>query len=209
MTARAGGEHGAGPPQGRRGRPRDTAADERIRQAAADLLLRHGFGRMTIDEVAEVAGVAKATVYRRYPSKEDLAADAMQRLFDVEIPVPDTGSIRTDLEQAYRDLIAFARSEQGEAFLRLAAAECCRDARVAALYREMVLTRQARGQVMVERAIQRGEVRADTHIETLFDWLPGLVILRVIASRPLPEPADVPMLVEVTLRGIVAPCGEG
>jgi AcrR family transcriptional regulator len=189
----------------RRGRPRDAGADERIRQAAADLLLQRGFGRMTVDEVAEIAGVAKATVYRRYPSKEDLAADAMQRLFDVEVPVPDTGSIRADLEQVYADLVTFSRSEAGEAFLRLAAAECCRDTRVAALYREMLLTRLERGRILIDRAIERGEIRPDTDPEILFDWLPGLVILRVLADRPLPALEDVPALVEATLRGVARP----
>jgi AcrR family transcriptional regulator len=190
----------------RRGRPRDAAADERIRKAAADLLLQRGFGRMTIDEVAELAGVAKATVYRRYPSKEDLAADAMQRLFDVEIPVPDTGSLRSDLEQLYTNALAFSRSEQGEAFLRLAAAECCRDVRVAGLYREMLLTRVKLVQPVVDRAVERGEMRAGVDVPTLFDWLPGLVILRVLSGRPLPELTEVADLVEWTLHG-VAPTG--
>ncbi len=187
---------------GRRGRPRDASADERILQAAVRLLLERGYDRMTIDEVAESAGVAKATVYRRYPSKDDLAAGAMRRLFDIEVPVPDTGSIRTDLEQVYTDLLVFARSPQGTAFLRLAAAECCRDQRVAALYRDMMLGRRQHDRVVLDRAIERGEVRADVNEDVLFDWLPGLVVLRILADRPLPDLDEVGMLVDMALRGI-------
>jgi AcrR family transcriptional regulator len=193
---------GAATGAGRRGRPRDASADERILQAAVQLLLERGYDRMTIDEVAESAGVAKATVYRRYLSKEDLAAGAMRRLFDVEIPVPDTGSIRSDLEQVYTNLLTFARSPQGTAFLRLAAAECCRDERVATLYRQMILSRLEHDRVVVDRAIERGEVRADVTPDVLFDWLPGLVILRVLANRQLPDLDDVGMLVEMALHGI-------
>ena len=190
-------------PAGRRGRPRDAGADERIRAAAVRLLLERGFDRMTVDEVADLAGVAKATVYRRYPSKEEMAADAMHRLFDVQIPVPDTGSIQTDLAQVYSNLLTFAWSPQGAAFLRLAAVECGRDRRVAALYREMLLERLAYSRTLVDRAVARGELRADVDVETFFDWLPGLVMFRILADRPLPGLEAVPALVEMTLSGVV------
>ena len=85
----------------RRGRPRDPDAEPRIREYALKLLLERGFDGMTVDDVAEAAGVGKATIYRRWASKELLANDAMAQLFDLEIPDADTGSIAGDLRQVY------------------------------------------------------------------------------------------------------------
>ncbi len=189
----------------RRGRPRDPDADARIRHAAAQLLLERGFDRMTVDEVAEHAGVAKATVYRRYPSKEDLAVDALETLFEVEIPVPDTGSLRGDLERVYADAVAFASSPAGAAFMRLAVVEACRDPRVAALYRRMIDNRQECAAVIFERARARGELRVDVDPTTVVHWLSGMLVLRMIMNAPLPTPAEISELVDVLLRGIGSP----
>ena len=82
----------------KRGRPRDPDADGRILAAASALILLRGFDSMTVDEVASTAGVGKATVYRRWSRKEDLAVAAMERLYRDEMPPPDTGSIRGDLQ---------------------------------------------------------------------------------------------------------------
>src|SRR5215469_4158725 len=68
---------------GRRGRPRDSAVDSRVLDAAWDLLHAKGFAGLTVDEVAERAGTAKTTVYRRWPTKDHLAvalADSLDRL---------------------------------------------------------------------------------------------------------------------------------
>ena len=81
----------------KRGRPRDPEADGRILAAASSLILLRGFDSMTVDEVATNAGVGKATVYRRWARKEDLAVAAMEQLYRDEMPSPDTGSIRGDL----------------------------------------------------------------------------------------------------------------
>src|SRR5512141_649659 len=116
-----------------RGRPRDPETDERITAAAAELLLQRGFDRTTVDDVASRAGVGKATVYRRWPSKEDLAVAAMETLYSTEMPEPDTGSIRTDLAESYLAVLAFVVTPEGAAFLRSSIAESVRDERIAAL----------------------------------------------------------------------------
>ena len=64
----------------KRGRPRDPEADGRILAAASALILVRGFDSMTVDEVASTAGVGKATVYRRWARKEDLAVAARTRI---------------------------------------------------------------------------------------------------------------------------------
>ena len=117
MTSPAGLPPGVAPEpvpvRRKRGRPRDPEADGRILDAAAALILVHGFDNMTVDDVASRAHVGKATVYRRWAKKEDLAVAAMGQLYDAQMPTPDTGSIEGDLREAFARVLAFANSEQG------------------------------------------------------------------------------------------------
>jgi AcrR family transcriptional regulator len=185
-----------------RGRPRDPGTDQRITTAAAELLLQHGFERTTVDDVAARAGVGKATVYRRWPSKEDLAVAAMETLYSMEIPEPDTGSIVTDLTESYRSVLAFVNTPDGSAFLRTTIAESVRDDRIAALHRSSTEQREQLTRRTFERAIERGEVRADIDLDSAVQWLGGLLAVRAISHRPMPRVEDAEKLVEFTLRGV-------
>ncbi|MFP5253318.1 MAG: TetR/AcrR family transcriptional regulator [Actinomycetes bacterium] len=187
-----------------RGRPRDPATDLRIRRAAAELLLRHGFDKTTVDEVAARAGVGKATVYRRWASKEDLAVAAMESLYEAELPAPDTGSIVSDLHESYRAVLVFVNSPEGEGFLRMSIAESVRDERIATLYRQSLLRRESQARESFHRAIERGEVRPDADIDSAVEWLGGAITVRAVQGRPLPTVEDVPRLVDFTLRGVLA-----
>jgi AcrR family transcriptional regulator len=186
-----------------RGRPRNPDADARITAAAAELMLARGFDKMTVDDVAARAGVGKATVYRRWPSKEDLAVAAMEQIYSAELPDADTGSIRGDLTQSFRNVLVFVNSLEGEAYLRMSVAESIRDPRIAALYRSSTQRAEATATRMYERAIVRGEVRPDIDVEIVVQWLGGLLGARTITQRPLPGPDEVDFLVEFTLRGIL------
>lgn len=195
---------GATPVRRGRGRPRDPSTDDRITTAAAELLLERGFDKTTVDEVAARAGVGKATVYRRWPSKDDLAVSAMERLYDAEFPEPDTGSIRTDLAESYRSVLAFVNSPEGEAFLRMSIAESVRDERIAALYRESTLRREEQSRLTFQRAIDRGEVRPDVDVDSAVQWLGGVITVRAVSGRPMPTAEDVDALVDFTLRGVLS-----
>lgn len=185
------------------GRPRDTDLDGRILDATLLLLSDRGFDSTTMDDVAQAAGVAKATVYRRYASKDELAVDAVRRIFDREVPTPDTGTFRGDLEQVYADMLAFGTSEQGRALLRLAVIESCRDSRVAELYAAWVTDREAACQEVFDRAVARGELRPDAPRTVLFEWIPALMVFRTVVGHQAPlDPADAGRLVDLTLRGV-------
>jgi AcrR family transcriptional regulator len=187
-----------------RGRPRDPKTDERIIEAAAELLRQRGFERMTVDDVAAGAGVGKATVYRRWPSKDDLAVAAMERLYSVEMPQPDTGSIRTDLAENYRAVLTFVRSPQGSAYLKMSIAESVRDERIAALYRKATERAESQARKMYVRAMERGEIRTDVDLDCCVQWLGGLIAVRAITNRPQPTLDDVPRLVDLSIRGVLA-----
>jgi AcrR family transcriptional regulator len=185
-----------------RGRPRDPQTDGRITAAAARLILQRGFDKTTVDDVAAAAGVGKATVYRRWPSKEDLAVAAMESLYAAEFPEPDTGSIRTDLAASYRGVLEFVNTPEGEAYLRMSIAESVRDPRIAALYKGATERRELTSRRTFERAIARGEVRPDIDVDAAVQWLGGLLAVRAITNRPMPAVDEVDRLVEFTLNGV-------
>src|SRR5689334_7982238 len=83
-------------PQRRRGRPRSEKARQAILDAAAELVLLRGMSAVTVDGVAERAGVSKATIYRWWRSKQMLALDAIVAWAAAVPPIRDTGSLRGD-----------------------------------------------------------------------------------------------------------------
>ena len=147
----------------RKGRPRDASADERILAAAAQLILTRGFDNMTVDEVAATAKAGKATVYRRWSGKEDLAFAALEQLYSTELPVPDTGTIRGDLRAAFRQGLEFGAADIGRSYLRMTIAESLRDERVGGLYTAAFEGQEAAAREMFQRGIDRTHV-ADSFV---------------------------------------------
>lgn len=195
----------AEPPAPRRkGRPRDATADERILAAAAELILKHGYDNMTVDEVAAKAKAGKATVYRRWAGKEDLAYAALEQLYSTELPLPDTGSVREDLRQAFTQALEFASSESGRAYLRMTIAESLRDDRLGALYTSAHHAQEAAARAMFERGIARGELRADMRIDFAVSWISGLLVLNAAIDKAQPGVEEVDDMVDFLLRGCQA-----
>ncbi len=192
------------PPRRKRGRPRDPEADGRILTAASSLILMRGFESMTVDEVASNAGVGKATVYRRWARKEDLAVAAMEQLYRDEMPPPDTGSIRGDLTETFTALLTFVNSPAGADYVRTTIKESMRDERIAALYRSATLRAQEHSAEIYERAIERGEIRPDVPKQAAVEFLGGLVISRAVMGLPFPAVDEVQELVDFVMRGIQA-----
>ena len=95
------------PPPRHGGRPRDPSRDEAIRAALLRLLGEVGYGGLTMDALAQAAGVGKATIYRRWRTKQDLIVDSIADLGSVLTVPPDTGSLRADLRQ-FMHLVAEA-----------------------------------------------------------------------------------------------------
>lgn len=191
----------------RKGRPRDSSADDRILAAAAELILTRGFDNMTVDEVASKARAGKATVYRRWAGKEDLAFAALEQLYNTQLPIPDTGSVRGDLVAATRQALEFAGSETGQAYLRMTVAESLRDRRVGALYTSAFEGQEAAARKVFERGIDRGELRPDFRMDVAVNWFAGLMILYAIIERPVPSADEAEDLVELMLEGIGARTG--
>ena len=186
-----------------RGRPRDPSTDERILTATAALLRRKGFEQMTVDEVATEANVGKATIYRRWPSKDDLAVAAMHRFYAIEIPEVDTGTLHGDLSESFRLVLAWIRSPEGAAYQKMSIRESMRDDRIAALYRVATERAEDCARQMYVRAAERGELRDDVDLNYPVQWLGGLLAARAITGRSFPTEDEIPRLVEFALLGIL------
>src|ERR687885_704622 len=94
------------PRSSRGGRPRDPSRDGVIRAAILRLLAEVGYGALTMDAVAAEAGVGKATIYRRWRTKEDLVVDTISEVNRSEIPLPDTGTLEGDLRAMLHAVVA-------------------------------------------------------------------------------------------------------
>jgi AcrR family transcriptional regulator len=170
----------------------------RVRAAVIEALLgelaEHGLAGTTMEGVARRAGVNKTTLYRRWGSKEDLVLDALLEIGERRVPIPDTGSLRDDLLTVAREIVASVSTPEADAVVRAAAADPGPDSKLVASVRQFWAVRFGLLGTMVERAIERGELPADTDPKLLIEGLLGGIYLRVLVTR---EPLDDAVLVRL------------
>jgi AcrR family transcriptional regulator len=194
----------AGLDQKRRGRPRSEERRQAILDAAIELLLAQGLEEVSMDEVAERAGVSKATIYRWWPTKETLALDALYHEWDTFRPsLPDTGSLRGDLLALVRPWVRRARKRPYARVVAALVEETHTDPDFAKLYHErFVNPRRDPARAILERAIERDQIPDDTNIELALDLLYGPLFHRLLhAHAPLSD-RFVESVVDATLAAI-------
>jgi AcrR family transcriptional regulator len=194
----------AGDTTRRPGRPRSERARQAILRAAADLLLDEGTAQVSMDAVAERAGVSKATIYRWWPSKERLALDALLQWSATGSSPRDTGSLRSDLLALVRPWV---REIRRRPFARVIAAlltEAQSDPAFAEDYRRhFVEQRRAPMRAAFERAIARGEVPADLDVEVALDLIYGPVYHRLLHGHAPLTDRFAASVIDLALAGIL------
>jgi AcrR family transcriptional regulator len=197
------GDVTAEPP--RRGRPRSEKARVAILEAAAELLLARGLSAVSMDAVAERAGVSKATIYRWWPTKETLALDALYNEWAaVQPPARDTGSLRGDLLSLLRPWVRLAASRPYGRVIAALVTEAQTDPAFAAEYRaRFVEPRRDQARAVFRRAIERGEIPADIKIEVALDLLYGPVYHRLLHGHAPLNDRFVTDIVDTALGGIM------
>ena len=191
-------------PGRQRGRPRSETARTAILDAAAELLLAHGVPAVSMDTVAERAGVSKATIYRWWPTKETLALDALYTEWAAARPAPrDTGSLRGDLLSLLRP---WSRLAVSRAYGRVIAAlitEALTDPDFGKVYRDhFVEPRRDQARAIFRRAVERGEIPADTNVEVALDLLFGPLYHRLLHGHAPLNDRFVRAIVDMALGGI-------
>jgi AcrR family transcriptional regulator len=164
------------------GRPRDEGADRAILAATLELMAEHGVHDLRMDDVAARAGVGKATIYRRYRSKEELVAAAVAGLVS-EITVPDTGSTRADLLALMQRAVDVYRRSIEAAVMPSLVEAMSRDAELARTVQERVLApRRAALRGVLDRGVARGDLRSDLDLELALDTLGGPLFYRLLVT---------------------------
>ena len=189
----------------RPGRPRSAAADSAILQATLELLLDTGYRGLTMEQVRARAGVGKATLYRRYGSKQELVAAAVRHL-NQEIPVPDTGTVRGDILAVAGSVLAAAARVGAATLMPRMLAESAGDPEMHKIfYENLVAPRRAVMAAVLRRGVERGELRPDLDVELALDLITGPWVYRLLISGgKLPEVGP-EGLVDLVLSGIASP----
>jgi AcrR family transcriptional regulator len=155
------------------GRPRSTDADRAIIDAVLEGIIESGIDGLSIEQVAARAGVAKATVYRRWANKAALVLDAVTTI-EVELPALAGDSARDDLVvlvESMRRRVADAVQPGESTASRLypcMIAEGARHPEIAAKYRQRVVEQRREAvRAVIRRGIANGELRGDLEVETM------------------------------------------
>ena len=194
---------GVGGGGAQRGRPRSQEADQAILTATVELLADRGLSAMSIEEVATRAGVGKTTIYRRWPSKGLLALDAFVTSFREAQPPNDTGTLRGDLLAALRAWVrAVTQTPMGPMLTSLIAA-AQHDPELRGAWRDRVLEPlRVQHRVMLDRAVERGEIPATVDPDVVLDLFFGAAEHRLLLGHLPMTDAFIDAVVDVILAGI-------
>jgi AcrR family transcriptional regulator len=183
------------------GRPREQRADRAILTAAIELIAAQGVRDLHMDDVANRARVGKATIYRRYRSKDQLVTAAVSALVS-DIRVPDTGSTRADLAALMRSAVEVYGGSAEAGLMPSLVDAMSRDAELARTVREGFLEgRRAALRAVLERGVERGDLRADLDLELALDVLGGPLFYRLLITGGPIDRQLADGVVELILRG--------
>ena len=188
----------------RKGRPRDERIDADITAAALDLLSTEGFDRFSVEAVAALAGVAKTTVYRRFPTRNDLIVGALVRLNYELPPPPAPGPVRERLISVLNGIRHRTTESVRGRILMQVVSEGLRDPALADLVHQRVLAprRQVLRDVITD-GIASGELRADVEVDTVVPLLVGpMLYLGMWSGSAVTKNVTVESVVDLVLTGL-------
>lgn len=187
-------------PKPRLGRPVDPSIDRAVVDTVLLELKRSGYRSITMEGIAGKIGRARASLYRRWPSKRHLVAYAVVSELGAN-PSPDTGSLRLDLMRAVETLITGFQGALGPALAGLVG-EMADDPVLARTIRREVLAKRRRSiRAAFQRGIKRGELRSDVSIELLMDMLTAPFYFRTLFGHVKLSAAMMETVVDTILRG--------
>jgi len=198
-------QNGKRPP----GRPRSEQARQAILSSTLKILGKNGFSDFKIEEVAARASVGKATVYRWWPNKGALIADAFASSTTRRLRFPDTGSVYTDMSQQMRQLIKVFRSRRGRIVSAILAAGQNDKDLIEAFRERFLWPRRREAYATLRRGIQRGELRKDLDPDLLLDSLYGPIYMRFLIQHDRLTPEFVDRLCALVLAGVRPPRKSG
>jgi AcrR family transcriptional regulator len=190
------------------GRPKDKRADRAIIAATLELMAEAGVRDLRVDDVADRAGVGKATIYRRYRSKNALISAGVATLVE-EIAIPDTGSTRGDLLALMEQAVELYTGSLAPRLMASLLDEVRRNPELGRIVREQFLSgrRDALSSVL-ERGVRRGDLTRGLDVELALDVLGGPIFYRLLVTGGAIDQRLAEGVVELILRGF-APTNRG
>jgi AcrR family transcriptional regulator len=187
-------------------RPPSVQAHESVLDAALQLITRRGIDETSVDDLAEAAGVSKATIYKHWTSKEAVFLEAISRL-KCDLPAFDSGHPRSDVTEMLRHL---ATSRKPEAFSKiwprvLSYAEN-NPAFMDAFRARIACGRRAQLIELLQTAVKRGELRTGLDIDLAMDLLFGPIMYHRLMQPSVP--GDLPNRVVDSFWRLNAPRGK-
>ncbi|MFI9720562.1 TetR/AcrR family transcriptional regulator [Streptomyces sp. NPDC052396] len=162
-------------------RPEVTDA---IRAAVFEELATVGYGRLSIERVARRAGVGKAAIYRRWPSKLPIVLDLVSALAEQGMPAPDTGALRGDIKALLQAIARIMRHPVAHQIIPDLLAEAARNDDIAQALRTALRdSQQAMAEAVVRKAVDRGEIPADADVTLAVDLASGPLYWRLVMGR--------------------------
>jgi AcrR family transcriptional regulator len=183
-----------------------TGTRERALATAAEILRRNGYSRLTMERVAAESGVAKTTIYRRWPTKAALCMELYLEVAGRELHDPDTGDIGSDLRYICSTVVRLqTRTVAGPAFIGIIAEALSNPQSNASFLADFAERRRGLTRRVLKRAIHRGEIRADTDVDLVIDTLGGATTFRLL-QRHAPLSTKFPdALISLVLSGCRTP----
>lgn len=161
---------------------RSARVREAVLAATAAELSERGFAAMTIEDIATRSGVHKTTIYRRWSTLSQLVADAAVEVSATTVPIPDTGSIESDLREMARSIVALVTSESGGALVAALFSDAVRTPEVARLKREFYSARYELADIVVRRAVERGEISEKVSAADLLAAVAAPIYYRLLVA---------------------------
>src|SRR5689334_4912160 len=157
---------------------------ERALSTAATILRRDGYSRLTMERVAAESGVAKTTLYRRWPTRAALCMELYLEVASRELQTPDTGDVASDLRQIVNTVVHLqTRTVAGPAFIGVIAEALSNPVASSASLVKFAERRREVTRRVLERAIARGEIRRGTDADLVIDALGGATTFRLLQGH--------------------------
>ncbi len=182
------------------GRPRSEEAHQAILDATLALLSEVGFSALTVEGVANRAGVGKATIYRRWPSKLPLVVEAFGGLPGFE-PV-DTGDLASDLKTMLRNYLQLFNKTPLATVLPSLAGERAHNPELWKHFDPVLKGRRTPLSDLLERAVERGDLPADLDLDLAADLIVGPIAVRLFFTGGRLSPKMVDPMVDMALDGL-------
>ena len=168
--------------------PRIERTRRVVLEAAAELLGECGFGRTSIEAISERSGVARSTIYRHWPERNDLLLESIGKQVETT-DTTDTGDLRADLIRLYSHLGSMLNNEVTRSMVASFVAEASRDPELAALNSKFTKARRDASSGLIAKAVERGDLPANTDSDQMAEDLAGGIFFSGLILRETTDEA--------------------